>query len=88
VNEDDLARVQKRREFPTRVTQRIQVAAQSTVIGRALGADQPLEAPLVLRLTDWLPPLRRLPARLIALGVRPEHVHTPDVLAATAASGG
>ncbi len=88
VNEDDLARVQKRREFPTRVTQRIQVAAQNTVIGRALGADQPLEAPLVLRLTDWLPPLRRLPARLIALGVRPEHVHTPDVLAATAASGG
>ena len=88
VNEHDLARVQKRREFPTRVPQRIQVAAQNNVIGRALGADKPFEAPLVLRLIDRLPPLRRLPARLIALGVRPEHVHTPDVLAATAASGG
>jgi 2-polyprenyl-6-methoxyphenol hydroxylase-like FAD-dependent oxidoreductase len=88
VNENDLARVQKRREFPTRVTQRIQVAAQNSVIDRALGADKPFEAPLVLRLIDRLPPLRRLPARLIALGVRPEHVHTPDVLAATAASGG
>jgi 2-polyprenyl-6-methoxyphenol hydroxylase-like FAD-dependent oxidoreductase len=88
VNENDLARVQKRREFPTRVTQRIQMAAQNSVIDRALGADKPFEAPLVLRLIDRLPPLRRLPARLIALGVRPEHVHTPDVLAATAASGG
>jgi 2-polyprenyl-6-methoxyphenol hydroxylase-like FAD-dependent oxidoreductase len=88
LSKDDLARVQKRREFPTRVTQRIQVAAQNSVIDRALGADKALEAPLVLRLIGRFAPLRRILARLIALGVRPEHVHTPDVRAAAAGGHG
>jgi 2-polyprenyl-6-methoxyphenol hydroxylase-like FAD-dependent oxidoreductase len=82
LTEDDLERVQKRRELPTRVTQRIQVFLQDRVIGRALGAGKAFKAPLVLRVIARFAPLRRIPARLIALGVRPEHVHTPDVRSA------
>jgi len=89
VNDNDLQRVQKRREIPTRITQRMQVIVQNNVIDRALDAGKPFEAPLVLRLADRFAPLRRIPARLIGMGVRPEHVHTPDVLAAaTAGSSG
>jgi len=79
--EDDLARVQKRREFPTRLTQAIQVFLQDRVISRALAAKGELEAPLALRLLRRFPPLRRIPARLLGLGVRPEHVRTPEVTA-------
>jgi 2-polyprenyl-6-methoxyphenol hydroxylase-like FAD-dependent oxidoreductase len=82
VSEEDLARVQTRREFPTRVTQRIQIFMQNNVIGRALGAGKALEAPLALRLIARFAPLRRIPARIIAVGVRPEHVHSPDVQSA------
>jgi len=74
---DDLARVQVRRMFPTRVTQWIQVVAQNNVVNRALQAKQELEAPLLVRWFARFPYLRRLPARLLGLGVRPEHVHTP-----------
>lgn len=77
VSEDDLARVQKRREFPTRVTQAIQVFLQNRVINRALQAPGPLQAPLAIRLLARFPFLRRIPARLLGLGVRPEHVRTP-----------
>ncbi len=76
--DDDLDQVQERREFPTRVTQRLQVLVQNKVIDRALGTGKALEAPLPLRLFNRFPVLRRIPARLIGLGVRPEHVHTPD----------
>jgi 2-polyprenyl-6-methoxyphenol hydroxylase-like FAD-dependent oxidoreductase len=76
--EDDLARVQKRREFPARVTQAIQVFLQNRVISRALQAKGQMEAPLVVRLIARFPLLRRIPARLLGLGVRPEHVRTPD----------
>ncbi len=77
--EDDLARVQQRREFPTRVTQRMQVFLQDRVIGPLLAADTMLEPPLALRLMARFAPLRRIPARLVGMGVRPEHVHTPEV---------
>ncbi|TMJ03259.1 MAG: FAD-dependent oxidoreductase [Alphaproteobacteria bacterium] len=75
--EDDLARVQKRREFPARVTQAIQVFLQDRVISRALAAKGELQAPLAVRLLARFPLLRRVPARLLGLGVRPEHVRTP-----------
>ena len=76
-SEDDLARVQKRREFPARVTQWIQVTLQKNVISRALLASGELKVPLAIRLMARFPLLRRIPARLLGLGVRPEHVHTP-----------
>jgi 2-polyprenyl-6-methoxyphenol hydroxylase-like FAD-dependent oxidoreductase len=81
VNDDDLERVQKRREFPTRITQRMQVIVQNNVINRALAPGETFEAPLLLRLTNRFAPLRRIPARLVGLGVRPEHVHTPEARA-------
>jgi 2-polyprenyl-6-methoxyphenol hydroxylase-like FAD-dependent oxidoreductase len=77
LREDDLDRVQKRRMFPTRVTQRLQLIVQNRVIGRVLREQEAVQAPLALRLTARFAPLRRIPARLVGMGVRPEHVHTP-----------
>lgn len=74
----DLAAVEKRRMFPTKVTQRLQLAIQRTIIAQALDAKGPLEPPLALRLMTAVPLLRRLPARLLAMGVRPEHVQTRE----------
>jgi 2-polyprenyl-6-methoxyphenol hydroxylase-like FAD-dependent oxidoreductase len=75
---EHLARVQKRRMLPTRVTQRLQLIIQDNVVGRVLDETQPLRAPLPLRLMSRYAVLRRLPARFLGLGVRPEHVHTPE----------
>jgi 2-polyprenyl-6-methoxyphenol hydroxylase-like FAD-dependent oxidoreductase len=82
LREDDLERVERRREFPTRVTQRMQVIVQNNVIDRLLGAGEALAPPWPLRLTSWFAPLRLIPAWLVGKGVRPEHVHTPDIRAA------
>ena len=71
---DHLGKVQKRRELPTRVTQWLQVAIQRRIIARVLGETKPLNPPLPLRLIAKFPFLRRIPARLIGIGVRPEHV--------------
>jgi len=76
VSVDDLRKVQKRREWPVRVTQRLQLMMQQRVIARVLGTGERLEPPLFLRLLARYPLLRRIPARLIGLGVRPEHVKT------------
>ena len=69
-----LARVQRRRLWPARATQRMQLAIQRSVIAEALGAKAPPSAPLAMRLLDAWPWARRWPARLIGMGVRPEHV--------------
>jgi 2-polyprenyl-6-methoxyphenol hydroxylase-like FAD-dependent oxidoreductase len=81
LREDDLERVQRRREFPTRVTQRLQVIVQNNVIDRVLGAGQSLATPWLLRLFAHVPPLRAIPAWVVGRGVRPEHVHTPEASA-------
>jgi 2-polyprenyl-6-methoxyphenol hydroxylase-like FAD-dependent oxidoreductase len=74
---EHLGRVQRRREWPTRATQRAQIAIQKRVIASVLGGTRPLAPPLVLRLLARFPLLRRIPARLVGIGVRPEHVTTP-----------
>ncbi len=74
---DDLHMVQMRRDRPTRVTQRMQLFIQNRVIKRVLGEEGPLVPPLPLRLLARVPFLRRIPARLIGIGFRPEHVRTP-----------
>jgi 2-polyprenyl-6-methoxyphenol hydroxylase-like FAD-dependent oxidoreductase len=79
VTVDDLRKVEARRELPTRVTQRLQVFIQNRVIRRVLTGNAPPEPPLVLKLAQWFPVIQRLLARLIAVGVRPEHIHTPEV---------
>jgi 2-polyprenyl-6-methoxyphenol hydroxylase-like FAD-dependent oxidoreductase len=70
----DLAAVQRRREWPTRVTQRLQMLAQEGVVRPVLDRTTPITPPLALRLLGMFPILQRLPARLVGLGVRPEHV--------------
>lgn len=77
---DDLRRVQQRRDWPTRMTQRMQLFIQNRVIKRVLGQAGPLSPPLPFRLLARFPFLRRIPARLIGIGVRPEHVRTPLAL--------
>jgi len=72
-----LRRVQRRRQLPTRVTQRLQLLIQERVITRVLGGTGRLAPPLLLRLLAGVPLLRRLPARLIGVGVRPEHLRAP-----------
>lgn len=78
LNEAHLAAVQRRREFPTRLIQRIQVLVQDRVIGAVLDSrdgDAKLPGlPLPLRLLQRFPALRRIPARLVGVGVRPEHL--------------
>jgi 2-polyprenyl-6-methoxyphenol hydroxylase-like FAD-dependent oxidoreductase len=76
VGPDDLAAVQKRRMFPTKMTQGLQVILQERVIKRVLGADRQIQLPFVLKLMNRFPILQRIPARLVGLGFRPEHVRS------------
>jgi 2-polyprenyl-6-methoxyphenol hydroxylase-like FAD-dependent oxidoreductase len=69
-----VAQVQKRREWPTKVIQAIQVVVQKRIISRVLGGTGKVKPPWFLRLFIYFPILRRLPARLIGLGVRRERV--------------
>jgi 2-polyprenyl-6-methoxyphenol hydroxylase-like FAD-dependent oxidoreductase len=73
----DLAKVQHRRTFPTRVTQRLQVLAQNRIVQPVLSTSQPLQAPWAVGLFNKLPILQRIPARIVGVGVRPEHVKSP-----------
>lgn len=76
-SEDELDAVRRRREFPVKMTQAMQVIVQNHIITGALkGGDRPLKVPLILRLITALPWLQGIPARFIAIGVRPEHVHS------------
>jgi len=78
VQGDDLARVQKRREFPMRVTQRFQVLAQNRIVQPVISSTAPsLSPPWALKLLDRFPWLQQIPARFIGIGVRPEHVQSP-----------
>jgi 2-polyprenyl-6-methoxyphenol hydroxylase-like FAD-dependent oxidoreductase len=69
-----LQAVQRRREWPMKVTQRLQILAQDRLITRVLGSTQPLAPPRFFRWTTRYPRLARIPGRLIGMGVRPEHV--------------
>jgi 2-polyprenyl-6-methoxyphenol hydroxylase-like FAD-dependent oxidoreductase len=77
VGVDDLARVQRRREWPTRVTQRLQIFVQNRVIRRVLQRRGALQAPAALRLLARCRLLRRITGRLVGVGARPEHVRVP-----------
>lgn len=74
----DLAAVEKRRLFPTRLTQAGQVFVHRRILTPALSdAARPMRSPLPVRLLARFPLLRRIPARLVGMGVRPEHVKSP-----------
>ena len=72
----DLQLVQQRREWPTNMTQRMQLAVQNRVIQPVLTGSGKLSPPFAIRLIARFPFLRRIPARMIGLGFRPEHVQT------------
>jgi 2-polyprenyl-6-methoxyphenol hydroxylase-like FAD-dependent oxidoreductase len=74
VTEEHLAAVQRRREFATRMTQRMQLFLQQRVISRVLSARATPGIAWPIRLMQIFPVLRRIPARLIGMGFRPEHV--------------
>jgi 2-polyprenyl-6-methoxyphenol hydroxylase-like FAD-dependent oxidoreductase len=73
-----LDKIQRRRQLPTRITQGLQVFLQERVIRPVLVSDQQIKLPWPLKLLRRWPFLRRLPARMIGIGFRPEHVKTPD----------
>jgi 2-polyprenyl-6-methoxyphenol hydroxylase-like FAD-dependent oxidoreductase len=75
VSVSELEQVQKRREFPVRFIQALQVQIHKRINGRTSGTGDKL--PLLPRLFLWFPFLRGLPARMIGLGPRPEHVRSP-----------
>ena len=78
VSLNHLQKLQWRREFPTKVTQWAQVQVQERILSAVLSTEGKVQAPWFLRLFKKFPVLRRIPARLIGVGVRPEHVQTPD----------
>jgi 2-polyprenyl-6-methoxyphenol hydroxylase-like FAD-dependent oxidoreductase len=78
--DEQLEKVQERREFPTNMTQRAQIFAHKRFIGAALGRTTNIQRlPLPLKLLQSFPILRRIPARIVGLGFRPEHVRSPEV---------
>jgi hypothetical protein len=74
----DLAAVQRRRTFPMKVIQGMQIGVQSRLLDPLLDSDKPITAPWAIRLFNYFPFLRRIPARIVGIGVRPEHVHSPQ----------
>lgn len=74
-----LKKVQKRRMFPTRVTQRLQVYIQNGIFkSRQTGKRKQSKPPFMMRMINKFPLLQRIPARLIGMGIKPEHIRTPD----------
>jgi len=80
LSEDDLDEVRRRRLWPTRATQAVQVAIQNNVLVPVMAsrAGEPLAVPLPMRVLTAVPALQRLFARLLGMGVRPEHVRSPQ----------
>ncbi len=75
----DLEAVQRRRTFPMKVVQAMQLAVQSRIVDPLLDSDKPVTAPWIVRLFNRFPFLRRIPARIVGIGVRPEHVRSPQL---------
>jgi 2-polyprenyl-6-methoxyphenol hydroxylase-like FAD-dependent oxidoreductase len=70
----DLRAVQHRRERPAQLTQRAQVIIHEHFLERIFNATEPISPPLPARLLEEFPLLRRIPARMVGIGFRPEHV--------------
>ena len=78
VTSEDLARVQHRRELPTRLTQRLQVFMHRRFLYPVLAAgDGQVSIPWFMKLVTHVPVFRRIPARIVGIGFRPEHVRLP-----------
>jgi 2-polyprenyl-6-methoxyphenol hydroxylase-like FAD-dependent oxidoreductase len=77
-----LRAVQRRRELPTRLTQGLQVLVQNNILQRVLADNRPMQVPFAVRMLARYPALRRIPARVVGMGFRPEHVRSPAASAA------
>nr|WP_296337147.1 FAD-dependent oxidoreductase [Reyranella sp.] len=77
--DSDLAAVQAHRMWPVKATQAIQVFLQNRMIAPTLSGTRPLRPPWPVRMLNRFPLLRRLPARVLAMGVQPEHVKTRPI---------
>lgn len=75
---DHLRAVQERREWPAKVTQAIQMQVQNRILRPILSNRGEPKPPLFIRLLDRFPLLRRIPAYVVGIGVRPEHIRTPE----------
>jgi 2-polyprenyl-6-methoxyphenol hydroxylase-like FAD-dependent oxidoreductase len=82
VTDDHLQQVQQRRTFPMKVIQKMQTTIQERLIDKILDSNAPAKAPFMMQLFNTFPFLRRIPARIVGIGVRPEHIRTqPHALA-------
>jgi 2-polyprenyl-6-methoxyphenol hydroxylase-like FAD-dependent oxidoreductase len=79
VTDDDLRAIEERRTLPVRFTQWMQLTIQNRIISRVLESQERPKPPVLFKAFNVFPVLRRVPARLLGLGIRPEHVRTPDV---------
>jgi 2-polyprenyl-6-methoxyphenol hydroxylase-like FAD-dependent oxidoreductase len=78
VEEADLAEVQRRREPPVRLMQRVQGVVQERVVGETLRHKEPFVLPVPIRLILRIPRLRDIPARMLAFGPRPYRLERAD----------
>lgn len=78
VAERDLKAVQRRRAWPTRATQALQILVQNRVLLAALESDAPIRPPRALRVIAAVPGLRDLPAWIIGMGLRRERLRAPQ----------
>ena len=77
-SEQELDAVRRRRAFAVRMTQAMQVVVQNRLISMAIKpGERPLRVPLILRVISAFPWLQGMTARFVAIGVCPEHVHSP-----------
>ena len=81
VTRGHLQAVQRRRSPPVRAIQWMQVQVQNNVLASALATAQQPAVPFALKLLRWFPVLRRIPARLVGMGIRPEHIRTLEAAA-------
>jgi len=74
---DHLRAVEQRRLLPVRVIQRVQIVVQNRIISAVLKSRKRPTPPWPLKLLNWFPVLRRVPAYLVGVGIRTEHIRTP-----------
>ena len=79
LTDEDLQAIEDRRTLPVRWTQGLQLMVQKRIVSQVLAGQQRPKAPALLKLFNISRRLRRIPAHLIGVGVRPEHVRTPEV---------
>jgi 2-polyprenyl-6-methoxyphenol hydroxylase-like FAD-dependent oxidoreductase len=78
LTDEDLQAIEERRTLPMRFTQGLQLTVQRQIISRVLKTQERPKPPAFLKLFGVFPILRRIPARLVGIGIRPEHVQTPE----------